>query len=49
MIVGSWIVALVVGVIIGLGSDELLRGRDPRSRYVIVAGALGGIAGLIVQ
>jgi uncharacterized membrane protein YeaQ/YmgE (transglycosylase-associated protein family) len=49
MIIGSWIAALVIGVVVGLGADELLRGRDPRSRYVVVAGAVGGVAGLIVQ
>ena len=49
MIIGSWIVALIVGTGVGFISDELLRGRDSRSRYVVAAGALGGVVGLIAQ
>jgi uncharacterized membrane protein YeaQ/YmgE (transglycosylase-associated protein family) len=41
--------ALVAGVIGGAGTDELLRGRDPRSSLVIVAGLVGAAVGLIVR
>ena len=47
MIIGTWIVALVVGIGVGLVADELIRGRDRRSRYVIVAGVISGLGGLI--
>jgi uncharacterized membrane protein YeaQ/YmgE (transglycosylase-associated protein family) len=39
---------LVGGIVAGAGIDELLRGRDPRSRRVMVGGIIGAIAGLIV-
>jgi uncharacterized membrane protein YeaQ/YmgE (transglycosylase-associated protein family) len=41
--------AFVAGVIGGAGTDELLRGRDPRSSLVIVAGLVGAAVGLIVR
>ena len=41
--------AFVAGVIGGAGTDELLRGRDPRSSLVIVAGLLGAAVGLIIR
>ena len=39
----------VVGLLAGVSSDELLRGQDPRSRRVLVAGILGAIAGLAIR
>ncbi len=45
----SVVIALVVGIVAGAGTDELLRGRDVRSRRVIAAGVAGAIAGLIVR
>lgn len=43
------IVALVIGVLGGAAADELLRGRDPRSQRVVIAGAIGAFAGLLVR
>ncbi len=43
------IVAAVVGLIGGAGADEALRGRDPRSWLVVVAGIVGAIMGLIAR
>lgn len=37
----SVVIALVVGIVAGAGTDELLRGRDVRSRRVIAAGVAG--------
>jgi uncharacterized membrane protein YeaQ/YmgE (transglycosylase-associated protein family) len=39
----------VIGLATGAVSDELLRGRDPRSRGVILAGLAGAVAGLVVR
>ena len=43
------IVALIIGAIFGAVSDELLRGGDPRSTRVIVAGIAGAIVGLVAR
>jgi len=43
------IVALTTGLAAGAISDELLRGRDPRSNAVIVAGVVGGLAGFLAH
>ena len=42
-------VVVLIGVLAGAGADELLRGRDPRSARVIVAGLVGAIVGLVVR
>jgi hypothetical protein len=39
----------VLGALAGASSDELLRGRDPRSRRVLAAGIVGAIGGLAIQ
>jgi uncharacterized membrane protein YeaQ/YmgE (transglycosylase-associated protein family) len=49
MIITVWIAAILIAVVVGLVSDELLRGRDARSMYVSVAAAAGGVVGLILQ
>ena len=43
------IVATVVGLLVGVGEDALLRGRDPRSWFVVAAGVVGAIAGLVAR
>lgn len=43
------IAALAVGLVAGAGADALLRGRDPRSVAVVIAGAVGAAAGLFVR
>ena len=42
-------IAAVVGLVTGAISDELLRGRDPRATRVLIAGIVGGIAGLVLR
>jgi uncharacterized membrane protein YeaQ/YmgE (transglycosylase-associated protein family) len=37
---------VAVGLLAGIISDELLRGRDPRAGRVVVAGLVGAIVGL---
>lgn len=49
MIIGLFIAAVALGIAVGLVADELLRGRDPRSRYVVVAGIVGALGGLIAR
>jgi len=43
------IAALALGVVAGAGADALLRGHDPRSAAVVVAGVLGAMVGLFVR
>lgn len=43
------IAALAVGLVAGAGADALLRGCDPRSVAVVIAGAVGAAAGLFVR
>jgi uncharacterized membrane protein YeaQ/YmgE (transglycosylase-associated protein family) len=43
------VIMLVVGLVTGGVSDELLRGRDPRATGVVGAGLVGAIAGLVLQ
>lgn len=47
------IVSLIIGIIIGAAGaavlDALLRGRDPRSFSVLVAGIVGAIAGVAMR
>jgi len=45
----SLVVVIVAGIGVAAGTDELLRGRDPRSRRVIVAGIIGAIAAVIAR
>ena len=45
----SLVVTIVAGIGAAAGIDELLRGRDPRSRRVIVAGIVGAIAAVTVR
>lgn len=42
-------VMMVVGLVTGAVSDELLRGRDPRAMGVVGAGLVGAIAGLVLR
>lgn len=41
--------AVILGVLAGACSDELLRGRDARSRSVLMAGFVGAIGGLAIR
>jgi hypothetical protein len=43
------VLVLAIGVGAGASTDELLRGRDPRSLLVVVLGVLGAIAGAGVR
>jgi uncharacterized membrane protein YeaQ/YmgE (transglycosylase-associated protein family) len=45
----SVVAACVTGVLVGVSSDELLRGRDPRSRRVMVAGIVGALVALAIR
>lgn len=45
----AFVVACVAGVLAGMTCDELVRGGDPRSRRVLVAGIVGAIGGLAVR
>lgn len=45
----AFVVACVVGLLGGVASDELLRGHDPSSKFVIAAGILGAIGALVVR
>jgi uncharacterized membrane protein YeaQ/YmgE (transglycosylase-associated protein family) len=49
MIVVLLVAALAVGLVAGAGADALLRGRDPRSAAVVIAGVVGAIAGLFMR
>ena len=39
---------VAIGVIAGAAADEVLRGRDPRSRRVMAAGFAGAVAGVVL-
>ena len=43
------VIMVVVGLLTGIISDEILRGRDPRASRVVVAGLVGSVAGLALR
>ena len=42
-------IGVVVGILCGTMTDELLRGRDPRSTRVILWGLFGGLLGTALR
>jgi uncharacterized membrane protein YeaQ/YmgE (transglycosylase-associated protein family) len=43
------VIMVAAGLLTGIISDELLRGRDPRATRVVVAGLVGAIVGLALR
>jgi len=42
-------IGVIVGIVCGAVTDELLRGADPRSAYVVGWGVLGGVVGMAIR